>query len=99
MIKLSTEKGCGEDHEEGESCALSGPTGGEGHEGGMSDERVWSGGHGAWCFHRQGTLYGGRSGHAMRKFMLRCVIWIWMGKSRENEVRCISGCMRKRKGG
>ena len=96
---LSTEKGRGEDHKVGASHALSGPAGGEGHGGGMSVMRVWSGGHGAWCFHRQGASYGGRSGHAMRKFMLRGVIWIWMGKSRENGVRYISDFMRKRKEG
>ena len=62
--KTVYKKGRGEGHEEGASRTLSGPTGGEGcgHGGGMSDVQVWSSGHGAWCFHGQGTSYRGRSG-------------------------------------
>ena len=62
--KTVYKKGHGEGHKERASRALSGPTGEErsGHGGGISDMRVWSSGHGAWCFHWQGTLYRGRSG-------------------------------------
>ena len=38
-------------------------------------------------------------GHIMGKFVLKGVIWFWMGKSGEYGVRCISGYKRKRKGG